>query len=128
MNRKGRTSINVMAVAGPKREALALSVHASGRCHDAEVLRTSGLMETACFIVHNVCLLRNDTGDWLEAGQDQGGPEHAAADDPADTPDMAEPPRSPARAGGADRIAARRAGHRQRLAVIRHLRAARRAD
>ena len=45
MNRKGRTSINVLAVSGPRREVVALSVHASGRCHDAEVLRTSGLME-----------------------------------------------------------------------------------
>ena len=44
-NRKGSTSLNVMVVAGPEREILAISAHASGRVHDARVLRTSGIME-----------------------------------------------------------------------------------
>ena len=44
-NRKGATSLNVMVVAGPEREIFAVAAHASGRVHDARVLRTSGMME-----------------------------------------------------------------------------------
>lgn len=45
MNRKGYTSINCMAVAGPDRQFYAVSVQCSGRVHDARVLAASGLAD-----------------------------------------------------------------------------------
>ena len=44
-NRKGNTSLNVMIVAGPEREIFAISANASGRVHDARVMRASGMVE-----------------------------------------------------------------------------------
>ena len=83
-----------------------------------QLVRKMGLFR-ACFVIHNLCLLRDDVGDWLD--QEPGAPRRQQPTAAADAPDAAGQA-SPARAVGADRTAARQAGHRRRLATIRHLR------
>ena len=55
MNRKGFTSINCMAVAGPDRKFYAVALHCSGRVHDARVFSTSGLEERWVPILCSLC-------------------------------------------------------------------------
>ena len=43
INRKGFTSLNVMAVCGPDLRFYEVATHRTGRVHDARVLRTSSL-------------------------------------------------------------------------------------